>query len=406
MIPERDAGHALRVCHVITTTERGGAETQLLRLVEALGPPQHRHQVICLRPEGELAGPLRAAGAQVTALNLRPSLGALVGGARALRRIVAQSDPHLVQTWLYHADLLGALAVWKRPLVWGLRNSDLDLSRHAWTTRAVVRACALLARRPRVIVANSQAGARLHQDLGYPARKMRIIPNGFDCDRHRPDPAERVRRRAELGLDHDALLVGMVARFDPAKDHAGFLDAARVLAGRLPRVRFLLIGKGVTADNPALAGCAAPPLAGRCHLLGPRDDVPAWLNALDLYLQSSRSEGMPNALGEAMASAVPCVATDAGDTRLLLGDCGLVTPPGQPYALAEAAAMILELPAALRAGLGAEARERIRRRFSLESMARAFAELYGELGGTTSRRSTSTAQTRSGQADQTSSSEC
>lgn len=406
MSPDRENAAALRICHVITTTERGGAETQLLRLVEALGPPRYRHQVVCLRPEGELAAPLRAAGAQVLALGLRPSPGALLGGARALRRMVAQFDPHLVQTWLYHADLLGALAVWGRPLVWGLRNSDLDLSRHAWTTRAVARTCALLSWRPRVIVANSRAGALLHQGLGYPARKMRIIPNGFDCDRYRPNPVERALRRAELGLDDDALLVGQVARFDPAKDQAGFLDAARVLAGRLPWARFLLIGKGLSPDNPALAGCAVPPLAGRCHLLGPREDVPAWLNALDLYLQSSLSEGMPNALGEAMASGVPCVATDAGDTRLLLGDCGPVTPPGQPYALAEAALGVLARPARRRAELGLAGRERVQRRYSLEVMARAFAGLYGELSGAASSRSISTPQARSGQDDQASSSEC
>ncbi len=406
MSPGREDGAVLRICHVITTTERGGAETQLLRLVEALGPPRCQHQVVCLRPEGELAAPLRAAGAEVLALGLRPSLGALLGGARALRRIVAQSNPHLVQTWLYHADLLGALAVWDRPLVWGLRNSDLDFSRHAWTTRAVVRACALLSWRPRVIVANSRAGARLHQGLGYPASKMRIIPNGFDCERYRPDPRERVQRRAELGLDDEDLLVGQVARFDPAKDQAGFLDAARVLAGRLPRARFLLIGKGLSPDNPALAGCNAPPLAGRCHLLGPREDVPAWLNALDLYLQSSLSEGLPNALGEAMASGAPCVATDAGDTRLLLGDCGPLTPPGQPYALAEAALAVLSLPRERRAERGRAGRERIVRDYSLASMARAFAGLYGELSGTASRRSMSTPQPRSGQEDQASSREC
>ena len=394
---------AIRVCHVITTTERGGAETQLLRLVQALGAPEFRHQVVGLRPEGELAGPMRAAGAEVLSLGLRPGLGALVRGTLALRRIIAAGAAHLVQTWLYHADLLGALAVGGRPLVWGLRNSDLDFSRRARTTRAVVRACAWLSWRPRVIVANAQAGARLHQGLGYPAQRMRVIPNGFDCQRYRPDPGQRARARAELGLGEEILLVGLVARFDPAKDHAGFLDAARVLAGRLPRARFLLIGKDVTEDNPALAGCACPPLAGRCFLLGPRDDVPAWLNALDLYLQSSLSEGMPNALGEAMATGLPCVATDAGDTRILLGDCGPVTPPGQPYALAEAAASVLALPPARRAELGAAARERVRRLFSLENMAQAYAGLYRELAGATSSRSMSAAQSRSGQADQASS---
>lgn len=392
-----DAGRrGVRVCHVITTTDRGGAETQLLRLVAALPPPEWEHHVICLRPEGELAGRLRAAGATVSALGLAPRPWVLFGAARRLRALIKGLAPDLVQTWLYHADLMGALAAGGRPLVWGLRNADLALSA---STGLVAWLCARLSRRPAAIVANSQAGAVHHQRRGYSPRRMLVIANGVDVELYRPDPGARAARRAELGLAADDLLVGHVARLDPAKDHAGFLDAARILAGRLNNARFVLMGLGVEPGNPALAGCAVPPLVGRCHLLGPRDDVPAWLAAMDVFAQSSVSEGLPNALAEAMSAGVACAATAVGDSAELLGACGRLAPPGQPFALAEAMEALLRLPAEARTELGARARARIVERYSLAAMAAAYAGLYRELSGRASTRSTSNAQARPGQDD-------
>ncbi|MFH1033249.1 MAG: glycosyltransferase [Pseudomonadota bacterium] len=373
-----------KVWQVITSTDVGGAETQLLRLIQALGQ-RARCRVACLLPEGPLAAEMRAAGAPVTCLDLTPSPAALTRGVKALRRLLASWPADVVQTWMYHADLLGLLAArpLKPPVLWTLRCSDLDLSRYRRSTRLVLGACVTLARlkEPRVIVANSQAGLDFHARLGYPKAKLKLIPNGFDLARFAPDPAEGARRRAQLGWGPEHLVVGHVARLDPAKDHAGFIDAARMLAGRLPAARFLLMGQGVEAGNPRFAACAEPPLAGRCALLGRRDDVPQWLTAMDVLAQSSLSEGLPNALGEALAAGLPVAATAAGDSAALVGPAGRVVPVGQPYALAEALEELLRLPAPQRQALGALGRQRMQEGYSLEAMAGAYLGLYQELCG-------------------------
>ncbi len=408
-------GGPFRVCHVITTTSAGGAEAQLCALLEH-SPPWLEHVVVGLQPAGELAPAMEAAGAEVISLGLSPGPRALLRGPGLVRRVLARVRPRLVQTWLYHADLLGTLAAARAgvgPLVWTLRNADLKLSR---STRLVVKACLALSGRPAAIVANSRTGAAWHQGLGYPARKLRVIPNGFDTDRFRPDPAARAAVRAELGIPEDALVVGRVARLDPAKDYPGLADAARLALKQRPRLFFLLVGQGVEPAAPGLEAWQEPPLAGRSLLLGYRSDVPRLMAAMDLHLSNSLSEGLPNAVGEAMAAGLPNLVTDAGDSRELVGDTGLVVEPGQPYALGAALAELAGRDQEELARRGEAARRRIQEHYSLQAMVRAYAELYLELcgeapageeddegdggGGASSSRSSTREQSGSGQEDQ------
>ena len=369
----------LEICHVITSTRVGGAEVQLLRFLEAAPRERARHQVISLEPLGELAPQLQATGARVSSLELTPGPGALLPGIWALAIRLRQQRPQVVQTWMYHADLLGLLASWgagRPPVVWSLRCSDLALSP---ATARVVRLCARLSPRARAVVANSQQGRDWHQELGYKNSRLRVIPNGFDCQLFRPDAQARQETRSELGLDEGHLLVGHVARLDPAKDHPCFLAAAAQVASALPQARFVLMGSGITPDNPALAACQEPPLAGRCFLLGRRDDVPRWLAGMDLFVSSSMSEGFPGAMGEAMACGLPVATTAAGDSALLLGPAGRVCPVGQPSALAQAMLELLSLPAAQRQALGARGRARILEHYAAPVMVRAYLDLYGEI---------------------------
>jgi glycosyltransferase involved in cell wall biosynthesis len=368
----------LPICHVITTTSAGGAEKQLLTLV-ANSAESLEHTVISLQTSGELAPALEAAGAQVISLGLKPGVKALLQGPGLVRRALQQARPKVVHTWLYHADLLGALAKRRNdgvPLIWGVRNSDLALSQ---ATRLVVKACVALAGRPAAIVANSRSGADWHIGLGYPADKIRVIPNGFDTDRFQPDEKAREETRAALGIPQDALVVGRVARLDAAKDYPGLAEAARLALGRVPSLFFLLIGRGVEIDNPQMKPWREPPLAGRSLLLGYREDVPQLLNAMDLHLSNSLSEGLSNVVGEAMASGLPSLVTNVGDSREMVGDTGRVVPPAQPEALAAELKEMAGLGREQLQLLGAAARARVMERYSLAAMKAAYIDLYREL---------------------------
>lgn len=139
---------------------------------------------------------------------------------------------------------------------------------------------------------------------------------------------------------------------------------------------FLLAGRDVTPEHPVFKPWTRKPcLDGRLHLLGERTDIPRLTAALDIA-SSSWGEAFPNAIAEAMSCGVPCVATDVGDVRRIVGETGIVVPAGDAAALADGWDRILALPEADRQALGVKARERVAAHFSLESVAARYAALY------------------------------
>jgi glycosyltransferase involved in cell wall biosynthesis len=284
---------------------------------------------------------------------------------------------------MYHADLVGGLAArWSLhcPVVWGIRNSNLDPQKTSRSTRLVVKICALLSRWiPAIIVSCSQQAAQVHRELGYRADRFRVIPNGYDLKRLAPDLASRSRQRQEWGVAEDELLLGMVARWDPQKDHANLFAALSLLAQAGCYVRCVLAGPGMTAETPRLMRLVHRyQLQDRLILNGPSDDVPSVMNALDvLVLSSEYGEAFPNVVAEAMACGTPCVVTDVGDAAYIVSDNGWVVPPADPRALAEAIGQALKAVSSRgKTALGLAARERIAERFSMESVTRRYTELY------------------------------
>ena len=251
-------------------------------------------------------------------------------------------------------------------LAWNIRCSSLDFSRYSRLLRLVVRACAALSSTPDLVIANSAAGMESHRALGYRPVRSEIVPNGIEVDRYKPDAAARADVRLELGIANDAVVLAHVARIDPMKDHVGFLRAMALL----PDVQALLVGAG----TEALA--AAP----NVHQLGRRADVPRLLAAADIVVSSSAfGEGFSNVIAEGMACGLPPVATDVGDARIIIGDTGLVVPPGRPEALADAIRTIIAEPPAQRRARGEQARARIVESYSLERVQQRFADLYANL---------------------------
>ncbi len=371
----------LRLVHLITSLKVGGAQAHLVKTVSRFHADRIASTVISLVPGGRMAQELRAAGLPVLSLGMRPGCPGPLALLR-LTYLLRRLRPHVVQTYLYHADLLGFLAARLAgvPAVfWNVRQSSMEFRRYRRTTGLTVRLCARLSPRVDRILVNSRAGFAAHALLGYDTDRMVVIPNGFELSRFRPHPPSYGEVRQELGLSPHARLVGMLARFDPQKDYETFLHTAGLLQARHPDVYFLLAGKGVNFENPAFAGllAATPVDPARLRLLGERPDPPRLLAALTVYVSSSAfGEGFANAIGEAMACGVPCVVTDVGDSADIVGETGLVVPPQKPQELCWALDAALSWPEVSRAARGAAARARIRENFDIHRIAAQLESLY------------------------------
>lgn len=374
----------LKITHVITGLETGGAEMMLLKLLSALDPQAFSSRVICLREEGPMAERIRDLGITVESLNMYPGLPSY-SSLKQLTNLLRAHEPDIVQTWMYHADLLGMLAArfaGRPPVVWNIRNSTLDPRTSKRSTRWVVKALSMLSHRwPARIISCSETARAYHIGLGYDAEKMVVIPNGFDVSRFKPDAGARTSLRAELGLVEDAVLIGAVGRFDSQKDYPNMIAAAGWLHAAHPDIHFVLCGNGLSPENSELTGwIEARGLQKVFHLLGRRDDMPRIAAAMDLATSSSAyGEAFANVIGESMSCCVPFVATDVGDASLIVGEMGKVVPPHESAALAAAWNALLSLSVEERVALGAAARQRIENRFSLPTVAAKYAVLYREL---------------------------
>lgn len=376
---------AIRILHVITGLNTGGAEAMLAKLVAGSDRRRFESRVLSLLAPGPMAVRILESGVRVESLGLvrgAPTPGALLRAVAAMRRF----RPDVVQTWLYHADLLGLVAArlaGVRRVAWNIRCSDMELDKYRRLTRATLRLNAWLSRFPDVVLANSRVAVEHHRRLGFAPRRFEIIPNGFDTGLFRPDPAARAALRAEWGIPGDAPVAGMVARFDPMKDHATFFAAAAELVRSAPGAHFVLCGDGVEEGNRELAALAqGAGLAGAVRLLGRREDVPRVMAALDVHVLSSCfGEGFPNVVGEAMSCGAPCVVTAVGDAAEVVGDAGVAVPPRNPRALAMALRSVLSMRPEQRAELSRKARQRILDEYALDAVVRRYEEVYAGLAG-------------------------
>ncbi|MBN1141397.1 MAG: glycosyltransferase [Deltaproteobacteria bacterium] len=373
-----------RVQFVITGMGGGGAERMLLKLLTGLDRRLFQPAVISLTADGELTSDLcrRFVEIEVPVLLLGMKRG--VPDPRwvfRLARLLREKKPRLVSTWMYHADLIGGIAAYlagQIPVVWNIRHSNLDPGSNKKTTILTARACALLSRfLPRRIICCAEEAKTVHVRLGYDESRMVVIPNGFDLAAITPVEGAGIALRQELGLSGDSLLVGLVARFDPLKDHHNFVRAAERLKNSMKEVHFVLCGNGISWDNESLAGWIdAAGLRDSFHLLGHRNDI-AYLNsAFDIASSSSSGEGFSNTLGEAMACGTPCVATDVGSSAFILGETGKVVPAGAPETLAGAWQELLTLPEGQRLALGKAARRRVQENFSLDRIIGSYQTLF------------------------------
>jgi glycosyltransferase involved in cell wall biosynthesis len=368
--------------HIITGLNVGGAEAMLAKLLEAgfedalLAP-----QVLSLMAPGRMAARVAAQGVPIATLGMaqgRPSLAALA----RLRDQLRKTPPALVQGWMHHgnlvASLAGAMTGRQVPVLWNIRHSLVDIGLEKPLSRAVLRVGRMLSGTPDAIIYNSEIAAQQYRRFGFTPDRAIIIPNGFDCDRFQPRAGAGPALRRRFGIDPEPVLVAMVARQHPMKDTANLVEAIGLARAAGHDLHLLLVGTGTDAPAPALAARLArtmPP--DRLTLAGELADVSDWLSGVDIVaLPSAWGEAFPNILGEAMASGVPCVATDVGDSALIVGENGRIVPPRDPVALAEAIGWLAGAGAEQRRAIGSAARASIIKRYRIDRIIERYAALY------------------------------
>lgn len=368
------------ILHIITGLNDGGAESVLYRLCTK--DYNGNHCVISMMDAGKYGPLLQNAGVEIYCLNM-PKGTLTIRGLWRLWLLLRSLKPIVVQTWMYHADLIGGIfarLAGVKSVCWGVRHSNLSPGTVKRSTIFIAKICSKLsAIIPSYIIFCSEQAASVHKQLGYCKKKIVIIPNGYDIENFRPNLSARVYLRKTLGIANNLTLFGMVARFDKQKDHGNLIAALNLVKKQNSNFCCLLVGTGMVVTNSALVELLLRfEVMDSVRLLGPRNDIPFIMSALDVHVLSSLGEAFPNVLAEAMACATPCVTTNVGDAALIVGDTGWVVPAGNPEYLAS---VLLDNMTLLADTLAwsirkAQARERIVFNFSMEKMINAYRTLW------------------------------
>lgn len=369
----------MKIIHLITGLGTGGAERSLHNLLAGGLATHHHCHVICLTKIGVFGSNIAAMGVPVHSLEMMPGIPSLSAIFR-LRRLVAYIKPNLLQGWMYHGNLAASvarvIAIEKPALVWNIRHSLYDISNEKPGTRAVIRAGKVTSRQPDHILYNSHVSRAQHETFGYHAAHGAVIANGFDTTFWKPNVAARNLMRTALGLVPSDKLVGFVGRYHPVKDIPNFLQAVAGLMAADPHIHCAIIGQDAGPENPALRQYFKALPEARCHVFGRRDDIAQLMPGFDLLCLSSISEAFPNVVGEAMACGVPCVTTDVGDCRHIVGDTGRIVATSDPITLYRALGEMLDLDDGNRLSFGRKARIRIESHFSLAATVDKYTNLY------------------------------
>jgi glycosyltransferase involved in cell wall biosynthesis len=373
----------ISVLHIIIDLNIGGAELMLKRLISSHHAYKcYRHSVISLRQIGKVGWQLQEMGVEVHAMDMRTMMD-MPRIFWQLVKIIRKTQPNVIQTWMYHADLIGGLAArfaGNHRIIWGIRGSAIPQGRMS-STQIVVSLCSWLSRYiPEVIVCCAESARIAHVEKGYDQRKLVVIPNGYELSLFNRNPIFRLQVRDEFGISQNDLVVGIVGRFDPLKDHKNFVHAANLLASKFDNIKFLMIGRNIDRTNTVLKHWLNE--SGFAHkfvLAGERADISDCLSAMEIFCLSSSKEGFPNVVCEAMAMGVPCVVTSAGDAAEIVADTGIVVETRDSLALSVALQTMIGLGTEERLRLGKLARLRIERNYSIEKASSRFEDIYNRI---------------------------
>lgn len=369
----------MKILHIITGLSDGGAEGALYRLA-IYENKDTKHIVISLMDKGKYGDMFLSKNIEIHTLNM-PRGKITWNGIKKLYKILKEIKPDIVQTWMYHADLIGGIVskvAGIKNIVWGIRHTTHDKETTSFSTKFVTKLCAYTSHIvPTKIVSVSQKGVKVHQELGYKKDIFEVIPNGYKISNLNINNEARLKIRNEFRINDNQILVGMVGRYDPQKNHLGFIKAMRLLKDI--DFKCFFVGTNCDNENEVLKNQIKNyNLKDKVILLGRRNDIPNIMNALDIHvLSSSYGEAFPNVLAEAMACGTPCITTDVGDAAYIVGDAGWVVKPSDDVELSNKIKEAIEIKYSNDWNkICLSARKRIEDKFTMEKVSKMYSKLW------------------------------
>lgn len=369
----------IKVAHISTGLETGGAEVQLVRLLEAFDKNKFELMVIGLDRDTYLGDQIRKLGIPVYALNIKKKPFAI----RHAYSLLKDFNPDIIHGTMYEGGVLGSVLrrfLPKKPnIIWTVHEGLENYRQESLRKQLQLRFWGLLSSLPDCLMYVSYLNREQHLNWGFDNQKATVMTNGVNTQRFYPNPNAKHAIRKELGIPQDSFVIGITARFHPVKNHIGFINSAAILSKTHPETHFMMVGTHIDQENTVLTDLIEKYQLNNMHLLGNREDIPEVVNAYDIAALTSFGEAFPLTLGEAMASAVPCVATDVGDNDYIIKATGRVVPVNNDQAMAMAWQTLLEMDKEDFKQLGQEASERVLKKFTLAQQVQQHESLYQQL---------------------------
>lgn len=374
----------MRVIHIIIGLNKGGAEGALLRLIQSSASPDIENRVISLTSKGEIGEALEIMGCDVRALNMSSALTFPYVFIKLCNEIKL-FNPDIVQTWMYHADFFGGIAarlLGIKKIIWNVRTTDISFNKN-YLTKVIRYLCSKISYIiPSKIVYVAYKGMQLHEELGYQNKNSLVISNGYVINKYQVDSESRLLIRHSLGIKDNEDIIGFIGRFHPTKGVENFIKSAKILIKYKPGIKFLMVGKGMDSRNGKLISLIEQEgILNKFILVGESKNIITELLAIDIFVLSSKTEGFPNVLAEAMLMRLPCVSTDVGDASMILNNLGIIVPPEDSIELSIGIKKLLDLSKLEREEIGMLSSTRISDNFSIVNFSESYLKIYNELAG-------------------------
>lgn len=333
----------MKIIHVITGLNNGGAEAVLYRLCKY--DSKNQHIVISMMDNGKYGILLLNQNISVYTLNM-PVGKLTITGIVNLFKIINKEKPDVVQTWMYHANLVGGIIskfLRIKKIIWCIHHSNLDETHNKKSTILIAKILGKIsAFIPTDIVFCAKKSYDIHKKIGYKCKNMNVIVNGYELDKFYPNEQNIEKLKNEFNLIRTENIIGFVARFDELKDHDNLLNSLSLIKNHNVSFKCLLVGSNmINTNNKLVKMIKKYDLFENILLLGERDDIPNIMNLLDIHILSSYSEAFPNVLCEAMACGTPCITTDVGDANFIVSNTGLIVPIKNSLELSNAIEILL-----------------------------------------------------------------